>query len=118
LRVDNCFKVFSYTGVLLHKAAYDDTELYETVFTKTSEYEGKEVRGLSPDRKIGIEEKKEEAKFKSFGAAFGLGTTTLPTSNNTLNSHLMKKDTGPTLVPGQHADDVPKKKKRVRNNKK
>ena len=59
------------------------------MFSKTNEYEGKEVRGISPNRKIGIEEKKEDTKFKSFGAAFGLGTTTINTYSNTLNSHLM-----------------------------
>jgi len=35
LRVDNCYKIFSYTGTLLHKANYEDTELYEAIFAKT-----------------------------------------------------------------------------------
>lgn len=30
LRVDNCFKIFSYTGTLLNKVPFDHTELYET----------------------------------------------------------------------------------------
>lgn len=45
------------------------------MFTKTEEYDKKEVRGVSPGRKLGEEEKKEETKFKSFGAAIGLHTT-------------------------------------------
>ena len=31
------------------------------------------------------------------------------------NSYVPKKNEGPQLVPGQHPDDVPKKKKRNRH---
>ena len=65
---------------------------------------------MSPGRKINEEEKKEQAKFASFGAALGLGS-------GTLNAYVppMKKNDTPQLAPGQHPDDLPKKKKRVRN---
>ncbi len=71
------------------------------------------MRGLSPGRKISQEEKKEQGKFMSFGAALGLGTTT------GLNTYVppVKKNEGPTLVPGQHPEDLPKKRKRNRNKK-
>jgi translation initiation factor 2A len=51
LRVDNCYKVYSYTGVLLHKTNYDHTELYEAVWLKNSLYSKKDARGVSPGRK-------------------------------------------------------------------
>lgn len=57
LRVDNCYKVFSYTGVLLHKANYDHTELYEAVWVKSTAFAQKDARGLSPGRKSGGEAK-------------------------------------------------------------
>ena len=38
LRVDNCYKIFSYTGAQIHKVNYDDTELYEAIFAKTDAY--------------------------------------------------------------------------------
>jgi translation initiation factor 2A len=38
LRVDNCYKIFSYTGTMIHKANYEDTELYEAIFSKNDEY--------------------------------------------------------------------------------
>lgn len=66
---------------------------------------------MSPGRKIGQEEKKEQAKFATFGAALGLGSTTI----NAYVPPMMKKNDEPQLVPGQHPDDLPKKKKRVRN---
>lgn len=46
----------------------------------------------------------------SFGAALGLG-------GNTLKPYVppVKKNEGPQLVPGQHPDDIPKKRKRNRN---
>ncbi len=68
LRVDNCYKVFSYTGVLLHKVNYEHTELYEAVWLKSNKFTEKDARGLSPGRKNGGEVK-VEAKFKSFGAS-------------------------------------------------
>ena len=36
-----------------------------------------------------------------------------------LNAYVppIKKDEGPQLVPGQHPDDIPKKRKRNRNKK-
>ena len=48
----------------------------------------------------------------SFGAALGLG-------GGSLNAYVppIKKDEGPQLVPGQHPDDMPKKRKRNRNKK-
>lgn len=55
LRVDNCYKVFSYTGVLLYKANFDHTELYEADWIKSNKYTPKDARGLSPGRKSGAE---------------------------------------------------------------
>ena len=69
---------------------------------------------MSPGRKIMQEEKKEQAKFMSFGAALGLGTTT---GLITYVPPAMKNNDGPTLAPGQHPDDLPKKRKRNRNKK-
>lgn len=77
LRVDNCYKVFSYTGVLLHKADYQHTELYEAVWLKTTAFTAKDARGLSPGRKSGGEAK-PEPKFKSFGASLNFD----PLANN------------------------------------
>jgi len=57
LRVDNCYKVFSYTGVLLHKVNYDHTYLYEAVWLKVNTLTSKDARGLSPGRKSGAEVK-------------------------------------------------------------
>lgn len=57
LRVDNCYKIFSYTGVLLHKANYDHTELYESVWLNTKKYTENDAKGLSPGRKCGGEVK-------------------------------------------------------------
>lgn len=51
LRVDNCYKIFSYTGVELFKVNFDDTELYETSWLSTQNYANTEARGLSPNRK-------------------------------------------------------------------
>lgn len=73
LRVDNCFKVFSYTGVLLHKMDFKHTELYEAVWLNTREYEGIPGRGLSPGRKKGANEVK---KFMSFGESLNLDSFT------------------------------------------
>ena len=107
LRVDNCYKVFSYTGVMLHKVNYDHTELYEAVWLKVKTFTPKDARGLSPGRKSGAEVK-VEAKFMSFGGSL----------NFDADSHKFaaKKEEGPKLVPGQHPEDPPKKKKR-RNHK-
>lgn len=52
LRVDNCYKIFSYTGVLLHKANYDHTELYEAVWLNNNNFTEKDARGLSPGRRV------------------------------------------------------------------
>ncbi len=93
LRVDNCYKIFSYTGVLLHKANYDYTELYEAVWLKDKSLTEKDAKGLSPGRKSGGEVK-VEAKFKSFGSSLNFD----PFSNN----YAAKVETGPKLVPGQH----------------
>ncbi len=68
LRVDNCYKIFSYTGTLLHKANYDHTELYESVWLKNTKFTEKDARGLSPGRKSEGEHK-QEVKFKSFAAS-------------------------------------------------
>lgn len=103
LRVDNCYKVFSYTGVLLHKANYDHTELYEAVWLKSPAFSEKDARGLSPGRKSGGEAK-PEPKFKSFGASLNFD----PLSNN----FAARVEPGPKLVPGQHPEDPPKKKKK------
>jgi translation initiation factor 2A len=107
LRVDNCYKIFSYTGVLLHKANYEHTELYETVWLNNNLFTEKDARGLSPGRKSGGEAK-VEPKFKSFGGSLNFD----PYANNFAG----KTETGPKLVPGQHPDDIPKKKKRRNRN--
>ena len=107
LRVDNCYKVYSYTGVLLHKANFDDTELYEATWLNTDKFTSKDARGLSPGRKSG--EPQPEAKFKSFGASLDFDSL----SSNYVAAK--KQDGAPKLVPGQHPDDVPKKKKRNRH---
>lgn len=57
LRVDNCYKVFSYTGVLLHKGPFEDTELYNAEWIKNPKFTEKDARGLSPGRKSGGEVK-------------------------------------------------------------
>jgi len=113
--VDNCYKVYSYTGVLLHKVNYDHTELYEAVWVKTLKYTEKDARGLSPGRKCGGE-MKVEAKFKSFGASLDFdsaNTLNPPTVSGTYGG--LRKEEGPKLVPGQFPDDPPKKKKKPRN---
>ena len=102
LRVDNCYKIFSYTGVLLHKANYDHTELYEAVWLNNNNFTEKDARGLSPGRKSG-EEVKVELKFKSFAASLNFEELSKP--------YVPKKD-GQQLVPGQHPEDPPKKKRR------
>ena len=103
LRVDNCYKIFSYTGVLLHKVNYDDTELYEAIWLKNNQFSEKDARGLSPGRKSG--EVKVEAKFKSFGASLNFDAMTS-------DKYVPKKNEAPKLAPGQHPPDPPKKKKR------
>lgn len=103
LRVDNCYKIFSYTGIQIHKTNYDHTELYDAVWVSSNVLTEKDARGLSPGRKCGGEVK-VEAKFKSFGASLNFD----PYSNN----YAAKTETGPKLVPGQHPVDPPKKKKR------
>jgi len=108
LLTHNCYKIFSYTGVQLHKANFDDTELYEAVWLKNNQFSEKDARGLSPGRKSG--EAKQEAKFKSFGASLdfdALKTAAYVPPN---------KQEGPKLAPGQHPPE-PKKKKRNRHNK-
>lgn len=50
LRVDNCIKVYSYTGTILNKVGYEETELYGAYWIKIP-YDGK-PRGISPGRKI------------------------------------------------------------------
>lgn len=92
LRVDNCYKIFSYTGVLLHKSNYDHTELYETVWLNNKKFDEKDARGLSPNRKSGGEAKKE-VKFKSFAASLNF---------EAMDTHYEPKKPGPQLVPGQH----------------
>jgi len=105
LRVDNCYKIFSYTGVQLYKGNFDHTELYECVWLKTIKFTEKDARGISPGRKSG-DTKKEEPKFKSFGASLNFEAF-----------DKSKKDDAPKLIPGQHPDDIPKKKKRNRHPK-
>ena len=92
LRVDNCYKVFSYTGVLLHKANYDHTELYEAVWRRSNNYALEDARGLSPGRKSGGEIK-DEAKFKSFGASLNF---------DAFNDNYAAKKETTKLAPGQH----------------
>ena len=106
LRVDNCYKVYSYTGVQLHKSNYDHTELYEAVWLKTGKFTEKDARGLSPGRKNGGEVKVEQ-KFKSFAASLDFDSLS--------KTYAAKKDDAPNLIPGQHPEDAPKKKKRNRN---
>ena len=105
LRVDNCYKIFSYTGVLLHKGNYDHTELYEAIWLRDNNFTEKDARGLSPGRKSGGEVKVEQ-KFKSFAASLNFDSLS--------NNYTAKKEDKPNLVPGQHPDDIPKKKKRNR----
>lgn len=108
LRVDNCYKVYSYTGVLLHKANYDDTELYDATWLKMLKYTSKDARGLSPGRRSGGEVK-VEAKFKSFAASLNFDSP-LPPPSGSFGG--LRKDEPPKLVPGQFPDEAPKKKKR------
>lgn len=105
LRVDNCYKIFSYTGVLLHKTNYDHTELYEAIWLRDNNFTEKDARGLSPGRKSGGEVIVEQ-KFKSFAASLNFDSLS--------NNFAAKKEDKPNLVPGQHPDDIPKKKKRNR----
>lgn len=51
LRVDNCYKVFGYTGTQLKKVGYEETELYGVYWLRIPGYQG-EPRGVSPGRKI------------------------------------------------------------------
>lgn len=92
LRVDNCYKIFSYTGVQLHKSNYDHTELYEAIWLNNNKFTEKDARGLSPGRKSGGEVK-TEAKFKSFAASLDF---------NAMSTNYAAKKEGPQLVPGQH----------------
>ena len=62
-----------------------------------------ESRGVSPGRKIEVEPKKEEAKFKSFASSMGFQAVKLGEE---------KVDNKPKVAPGQHPDDVFKKKRR------
>jgi len=95
LRVDNCYKIYSYTGVLLHKMNFDDTELYEATWLKNTKFSEKDARGLSPGRKGGVDTKKEEPKFKSFADS-------LKFNEFAPIHHNKDKEEGPILVPGQH----------------
>ncbi len=72
LRVDNCYKIFSYTGEELSKTNFDHTELYEVVWKATEEFKDVKPKGVSPGRKIKQEEKIEVKKFQSFGESLGL----------------------------------------------
>ncbi len=51
LRVDNCYKVYAYTGTQLNRVGYDDTELYGVYWLKGKDIKG-EPRGVTPGRKI------------------------------------------------------------------
>ena len=62
---------------------------------------------MSPGRKGG--ETKVEPKFKSFAASLNFDEMS--------KTYAAKNDAPPGLVPGQHPEDVPKKKKRVKHNK-
>lgn len=93
LRVDNCYKIFSYTGTYLKKVGYEETELYGAQWLKLPNYKC-EPRGVTPGRKIEVEPKKEEGKFKSFGSAMNYGSLTFDE----------KKDEKPKLIPGQFPD--------------
>ena len=50
LRVDNCYKIFAYTGTFLKKINFDQTELYSCNWFNIGFKE--EPRGLSPGRKV------------------------------------------------------------------
>ena len=108
LRVDNCYKVFSYTGTQLHKVNFDHTELYGAYWLTPMKYEAL-PRGISPGRKIECEPKKEEGKFKSFASAMNFGAVSL--------GEQKFEPKGPKLIPGQHPDDGAHKKKRKRKGK-
>ena len=101
--MDNCYKVFSYTGVLLHKTNYDHTELYQAVWRRSNKFTTKDARGLSPGRKSGGEVK-EEAKFKSFGASLNFDAFA--------DNYAAKKEA--KLAPGQHPEQPKKKRQRYR----
>jgi uncharacterized protein with WD repeat len=58
LRMDNCYKVYSYTGTQLSKMGYEQTELYGVYWLKPIKYIKENSRGLSPNRKIEMEPKK------------------------------------------------------------
>jgi hypothetical protein len=69
LRVDNCYKIFSYTGTLLHTFDLKHTELYEAVWRNTEDELFKARKGVSPGRKIPDFTKKEQEKkfFRPMG---------------------------------------------------
>ena len=64
LRVDNCYKIFAYTGTLLKTQDFSNTELYEVQWQNSVNEEYKLGRGPSPGRKIpDFTKKAQEKKF-------------------------------------------------------
>jgi hypothetical protein len=51
-------KIFAYTGKLLSKTDFSNTELYETRWINNLKEQKKQPRGLSPGRKFEVEVKK------------------------------------------------------------
>ena len=52
LRVDNCYKIFAYTGAFLKKINFDQTELYGCNWFNNGFNPEEKARGLSPERKV------------------------------------------------------------------
>ena len=69
LRVDNDYKVFSYSGASLKAFDMSWTELYEVIWRSSLQFKS-DRRGASPDRLLNTEEKaKEKRLFRPVGSS-------------------------------------------------
>lgn len=126
LRVDNCFKLFAYTGALLKTFDMAFTELYEVQWRNIIKEEYRIGRGVSPGRKIPDFTKKAQEKkfFRPMGSSITseilkaeMGKTDARVLNKNENFGVVKDKPQIVIPPASEKSDWDKPSKRKRNKK-
>jgi len=115
LRVDNCYKVFKYTGELMNNVDFSTTELYEVIWRP-----GKGKYKDEPSSPLKKVEKKEEDAPKLFrpkGAGTFAAQLKAQKDTKTAGRILDPTETFNNEANLEPEEEQPKKKKRIRKKK-
>jgi translation initiation factor 2A len=114
LRVDNCYKVFKYTGEQLNSVDFSHTELYEVMW-RPGNYVDKPCTPVNKNEK-----KEEEKKQKGFSSGSFAAQLKAQKESKSAGRHLTAEETfgnEANIEVEEKKEEQPKKKKRIRKKK-